>query len=797
MSDNPPPKKKSRFFSNGMSVVDNILRPLNKQARKGGEGDGSAEAEANDPPRDGTPSTEQGPSLLSNIRPAVPSTLPAQTTTPNETPATGSAPAPPSAFLAREHHDHRQSPPPPRHAPDSEAETEVESIADRREDEADCGASDEENTKPSLHIQRQRHQRRQAIYGAEALLPQGSKIGGQQTSQPPSFIYNPHSIPAQGPILTAPSALAPPGNSYTFSGVPTNPNATTAGGQFAFNFRLTQDLPIPSTIQQPAYNQYQHPIGSGLARIAHQAVHADTGPLNRHGQQDPTTPKQPFQTNVLNAPYVDMDRDEHGRRLRDYVPRPTAHHGICHSSNTVAPRLRGTDLDSLIPEHMYTSPNRVERAQQFARINLKRKRPDAILPPASYVYQHTGSPDFNIFHGLLLYPELCFALAAHLPVKDLISLYAISKDFHVILDTRFTTVMLRQAVSKAPDSARTFMFRSYAHLCRSDPAARIAHPNAQLAEQGTPRKIPSFRWLKMVLHREKVIHELMTVFAEDGIPLPARCALALKRLWFMLDIPDNARRIGFVHNKTLMTDLDLYFCACFITKLDMRLNDPISGEKRDGMRKLLLAQRSFTRILRVLKREVWTIRFDVLREWVRMKHVITEEDEVGLDMFGVPASEIGRGRLEYWGLKTEEDIGRKLHGLLRPDQLIVREAIKRGMRFEKHYLRFLLYGYVRPDTLEDYAPRTYGRRISEIQDDEYEVDDLVGGVAALGMGDEGFDPLLDLGQPRETSPYTIVKEETSKAEVVMREREDQFLDKCISWWEEERRAMQPLKKHAA
>jgi len=70
------------------------------------------------------------------------------------------------------------------------------------------------------------------------------------------------------------------------------------------------------------------------------------------------------------------------------------------------------------------------------------------------------------------------------------------------------------------------------------------------------------------------------------------------------------------------------------------------------------------------------------------------------------------------------------------------EAFKRGMRFDKHYLRFLLYGYVRPDRLEDYAPRKYGQRIKEIQDDEYGVGDTVGGVAALGVQDEGFDLLL-------------------------------------------------------
>ncbi len=257
----------------------------------------------------------------------------------------------------------------------------------------------------------------------------------------------------------------------------------------------------------------------------------------------------------------------------------------------------------------------------------------------------------------------------------------------------------------------------------------------------------------------------------------------------MLDIPDNARRIGFMHNPRNLNDIDLYFCACFFTKMDMRLNDPVSGEKRDGMRKLLLAQRSFTTILRVVKRELWTTRFEILREWIRLKHEVVAADEVGLDMFGVPSEQIGKGRLEYWGVRSEKEVGRRLAALLRPDQLVIREAFKRGMRFDKHYLRFLLYGYVRPDTLEDYAPRTYGRRIDEIKDDEYEVDDMVGGVAALMVNDNGFDPLLDLGTPRNVSAYTIVKEKTGKAEMKMRTRDEQFLDKCVEWWDEERRGL--------
>ncbi|KAJ9602175.1 hypothetical protein H2200_013295 [Cladophialophora chaetospira] len=803
MSDNPPPKKKSRFFSNGKSVVDNLLHPLKKKARK--DGVGSEEADGDETPRSGAGSTDEGPPLLANIHPLPPLTVLGHATTSagiqtQRTPASNSASfsvgSTSSSFLqhqrpqsTRQAQTQRQEPPAQPRSSDSEAETEVETDVERSEDEEDYDASDEENARPTTARGQPnvRSQRRNAIYGADALLPSGSNTNGHQVAQPPSTSY-PYPLPYPAAQTTIPAALPTvPDNAYTFSGVPTNPYATVAGGQYPFNFRPNQDLSIPVSVQQQAYTTYVHPLGSGLARMAQQSLHSDTGPLSQGASQPLTTPNRPIIASTPAAPYVDMDRDEHGRRLRTYIPRPAAHHGIRKPTPNL-PRPQ-TNAESLVPENLYTSPNRIAHAQDYARKSLKRKRPDTILPPPSYVYQHTGSPTFNIFDGLLLYPELCFALAAHLPVKDLISLYAISKDFHVILDTRFTTVMLSQATRKAPESARTYMFRSYAHLCRSDPAARIPHTNAREAAEGKPRRIPSFRWLKMVLHREKVIHEIMAVFAEDGIPLPARCSLALKRIWFMLDIPDNARRIGFIHNRNLITDIDLYFLACFFTKMDMRLNDPICGEKRDGMRKLLLAQRSFTTVLRVLKREIWTTRFDILREWVRLKHEVVEEDEIGLDMFGVPFEVIGRGRLEYWGLRSEEDAGRKLHSLLRPDQLVVREAFKRGIRFDKHYLRFLLYGYIRPDTLENYEPRTYGRRITAIKDDEYEVDDIVGGVAALGVDEPGCDPLLDLGQPREVSRFTIVKEPTSKGEMKMRIRDEEFLDKCIAWWTKERQEL--------
>ncbi|KAK5462524.1 hypothetical protein LTS15_002236 [Exophiala xenobiotica] len=640
-------------------------------------------------------------------------------------------------------------------------------------------------------------ERRKAIYGIHSLQPQNRQADPEGENN-----QNNSGEPASA-TTTNPDSFGPIATQYTFTGVPSSTQMPSISGQTllgrphlqpvidssAAQTQASRPAPSKSRVQRRPSTPPQ-PIEMPTP-MAPNAIVGKSG----YGENGQTPPPPDLRPPPAPRPYIDMDRDDRGHQIHHPIYHPSvgplpSH--VLYANTSGRPAYRVPDLptisptrrDSLVPDTHLTSPKRVERAKDQARINLKRKRAVSVLPPPAYVYKRTNDPNFNIFHGLLLYPELVFALASALPVRDLVSLYAISKDFHTIIDTRFTTVILSQALSKAPESARIFGFRSYASLCRDDPAARIPHPNAAQAALNIPRRIPSFRWLKMVLHREKVIHELVTVFAEDGIPLPFRCRLALKRLWFMLDIPDNARRIGYVHNHRLLTNLDIYFAACFFTKLDMRLNDPVAGEKRDGMRRLLMQQKSFTTILRVLKRDIWTTKLDVLREWVRQRYE-PRADETATSIFGVPADKVGKGRLEYWGEQNAHQIGRVPKELLRPDQLVVREAIRRGMPLAEHYVRFMLYGYVRPDTLTDYAPRKYGRRIEQIKNDEYELDDVVGGVAALGVEDDGFDELLDLGPPREGSVLTIVKEETSLKEKELRQGQKEFTKKCVEWWKRE------------
>lgn len=430
------------------------------------------------------------------------------------------------------------------------------------------------------------------------------------------------------------------------------------------------------------------------------------------------------------------------------------------------------------PPNYYTSPNRVPNAALIA--SRKRKRGWPALPPQPHIYTRRNDPNFNIFDGILLYPELCFALAANLCVEDLISLYAISRDFHTIIDTRFATVILSQSLRKCPESSRTFPFRCYKYLCRPDPAPRIPHPHPVKQAAGEIRKVPSFRWLKMVLFREKACHEIMTIMAEDGVPLPSRCELALKRMWFLMDVPDNARRIGLIHVKKLVTDLDLYFMMCFLVKLDMRFNEPTAPTRHQGLKWMILSQRGLLPILRALKGRTLLTRYDVLKTWVETKHT-PSPDERGLPMFGVPGDRIGKTRREYCGQRATHDTGKPCTFLLRPDQLIMREIIKRQIGFSKHFLRCLLWGYVDVVSLENYPARTWTRKIKGL-DDEYGEDDECDGWEARGDNDK--DDLLDLCVNK---PISILVEQgdTPLRGSEMKRQADAFLDECMRWFEEE------------
>lgn len=316
-------------------------------------------------------------------------------------------------------------------------------------------------------------------------------------------------------------------------------------------------------------------------------------------------------------------------------------------------------------------------------------------------------PPFNIFQAILRRPELVITLARHIRVQELLTLYSTCRPFHEIVKLRLTTVVVTQALVRASKSAEIFPFRCYGRLCVEDPAKR-PHPVAEKAAAGEFRKVPSFCWLRMVCFREMVCHEIMTIMAEDGVPLPDACESVMKKIWFLMDLPDNQRRIGMIQNREIFTDSDIFFATLFFVKMDMRFTDPLTGSGKDGMRRLLMAQPSISTFWRTLKRTALISKLDVIKLFVRWKYQ-PRPAEASHGLLGVPPSEIGIMQYEAWGRSGSQV------PLQRPDELVLLESIRRDLKLDEKYTDMFLWGYVNPNTMENFPPVVRRRNLARLE----------------------------------------------------------------------------------
>ena len=306
----------------------------------------------------------------------------------------------------------------------------------------------------------------------------------------------------------------------------------------------------------------------------------------------------------------------------------------------------------------------------------------------------------DFFSNMANTPELLLELAKHLRIRDFISLYSISKDFHEMIKGHFSYCIRACAANMAPDSAKLYLFKFYSKLCVPDPAGR-----PHLKWPGQVRLVPGLKWLQMVMHREKAVHDILACMARQGHRMKPDMAFSLKKMWLIMDVSTTAGRIQMIHDPKLFTDIDLYNIQLFIVKLDMRFNDPVDGPGTEDLRKLFLGQRSLTPLYLLLKRKAFVEVVDVVKLAVRYSYEVRPEHH-NMPIFGVPPEEIGIGHLEGWGKG-------RIH-LMRPDELVIRESVRRQLRLKNYITEMMTWGYVDPIT---------GKNIAVTEEEMYMSDD--------------------------------------------------------------------------
>ncbi|KAL8672723.1 MAG: hypothetical protein Q9168_002813 [Polycauliona sp. 1 TL-2023] len=407
----------------------------------------------------------------------------------------------------------------------------------------------------------------------------------------------------------------------------------------------------------------------------------------------------------LNAILNDSDKDpvHPSNTPQELCPPPGA---STRTPYTVPPTTVSPKDESGNHPEPTVSPSPVETSLEASHeASPTQNKPDiaATRPESDPTNPDVDHQNNGIFNRLLHFPELMFEMVSHLDADDLLALFSMSYNFHLLASSRFTTMILSQARAKAPESAYIFPFRCYSNLCLRDPALRRNEARADFHV----RHVPGFQWLKMILFREHVVNGIVACLEKEGLMLPAATTITIKKIWFFMDLSTNERRDALIRNTDYWTEGDLYLAHLFIMKLDMLLICPMTGDGDLGLRQMLLGQRSLSTLWRILRREEMRDTFEMMQMIVAWNYQRSDAQlELDEPIFDVPADKIGMLQYEGWGQNPDE----LFHQF---DEVLVWESVRRRLDAPAHYLDMILYGFIDMNTGLDIWTKDQRRKQEE------------------------------------------------------------------------------------
>lgn len=363
-------------------------------------------------------------------------------------------------------------------------------------------------------------------------------------------------------------------------------------------------------------------------------------------------------------------RGQNKRAAEDEVPTSSGHNAIPNPNE--APRIL--------------------RRHHHRRRNIAASiwGPDIPGPASSLPHPSAPPQRFNIYKALLRHPNLFFQFALRLPFPTIIDLYAIDKEFHYRLNQYSVGLLHDYARYHAPLASYIFTWALHPNLCISDPMLRPMDGRSWLA-----RDVPSFRWLAMVLWRQRVVRSILTRLAMEGLRVPAACEASLMKYWSLMERKTGRLRSAFLRDRSLWTDTDIANMQLFAVKLDMRFLDPVLGNGVCELSHMLLMQRSLSSLWKVLTGRM-RLDYDSATEMVVCTYL---NEDLNTDAHPWLDDEVDNGVVEdQWGLMSKEEWhidGARMESAY--DMLVV-EGVRRGLNLQQYYLDFVLYGFVDSET---------------------------------------------------------------------------------------------------
>ncbi|KAH6892273.1 hypothetical protein B0T10DRAFT_401379, partial [Thelonectria olida] len=318
--------------------------------------------------------------------------------------------------------------------------------------------------------------------------------------------------------------------------------------------------------------------------------------------------------------------------------------------------------------------------------------------------KHSSS---DIITGICRHIELAVELGKHLGPHDIIKLYSISKSFHAAINGHMLSSVRAWIGHRALEAASIFDFRYYKRALVTDPAGRtwvdrMGEGEDDVQQKARARLVPGMKYLQMVLGRDRYIREIMAIMARNGHRMPKGMYSTLLRLWFLMEICTSRHRLHWLADKRKWTDQDLYNAQFFFVKLSMHFSDPVYGTNGNcnGLLRIMLGQKGLYPLWQLLMCKKYRTFEESIDLFLRYDYepgrgMWADSADSG-ELYGVPLYMIGQGHLEGWGKGSKH--------LMRPDEVIPVEAIRRGLELDDHLMDMVVWGYIDFKTGENLVP---------------------------------------------------------------------------------------------
>lgn len=351
---------------------------------------------------------------------------------------------------------------------------------------------------------------------------------------------------------------------------------------------------------------------------------------------------------------------------------------IANRSDTTIPREQSTTTES--NRHHGSQPV----AQDSSQTSLNPESQSQAMEPANEAtLENEGQNEGSEGDSKIVRFDILGALTSHPWVEKRITDYLSPNDFinTCMASRRFSEfVKANNVFITDPMSKRVFPYcrKIFNYVCYRKLHLYVPNPIPNLTNGLPIHRIPTLKWFRMLEFRTAVIDELMLLFNQYGYALTSKCQKVLFKIWFLMDIPDNHRRLKTIQSRSLWSNLDIFHGIFILAQIESFFSLNKIGASSQEFRRLAMAQRSPILLRDAMKGTALNSHFEVVKEFVHWCYNPPPSED-GTYLFGNSPDQVGKLQYEYHGHNGNTT------RLQRPDELIIRECADRKLDTFKMY----------------------------------------------------------------------------------------------------------------